>query len=249
LEIAMTEVDWLASNNLAQMLAFLDGKASARKLRLFACACCRRAFHLSSLTEWVRQAVETGERYADGLASDRELREAHSTLLWRNPDQPAERMEEALLTVAAMATTDPRSETLQARLLNGAHNVLSAVTQAYLSQPLYWTVERQYVYADESLNHRVEQEKGTQANMLRDLIGPLPFHQVSVEPTWIAWRDGTIRTIVETIDQERRFEVMPIFADTLEEAGCTSQHILEHCRRNEMHFKGCWVVDLLLGKV
>jgi hypothetical protein len=40
----------------------------------------------------------------------------------------------------------------------------------------------------------------------------------------------------------------PILADALEEAGCTNPEILEHCRTQGEHVRGCWVVDLVLGR-
>jgi hypothetical protein len=39
-----------------------------------------------------------------------------------------------------------------------------------------------------------------------------------------------------------------ILADALEEAGCTDAAILSHLRGPGPHVRGCWVVDLLLGK-
>jgi hypothetical protein len=41
---------------------------------------------------------------------------------------------------------------------------------------------------------------------------------------------------------------MPILADALQDAWCESADILEHCRGRDPHVRGCWVVDLLLGK-
>src|ERR1700760_1786645 len=60
----MTRAEWLACTEPERMLAFLRGKASDRKLRLFACACCRRIWHLLP-DEPTRAVVEAVERYAD----------------------------------------------------------------------------------------------------------------------------------------------------------------------------------------
>ena len=46
----------------------------------------------------------------------------------------------------------------------------------------------------------------------------------------------------------RDFSAMPILADALQDAGCDSDDILNHCRSGGVHVRGCWVVDLVLGK-
>ena len=46
----------------------------------------------------------------------------------------------------------------------------------------------------------------------------------------------------------RDFSDMPVLADALEEAGCNDADILGHCRSGGEHVRGCWVIDLLLGK-
>jgi hypothetical protein len=83
--------------------------------------------------------------------------------------------------------------------------------------------------------------------LVRDIFGN-PFRPVSVDPAWLRWNDGTAVAIARRVYDERRFEDLPILADALEEAGCTSGDILEHCRGPGPHVRGCWVVDLLLGK-
>jgi hypothetical protein len=83
---------------------------------------------------------------------------------------------------------------------------------------------------------------------LRDLLGPLPFRPAAIDPAWLTWNDGTVQKIAQGIYDERAFDRMPILADALEEAGCTNQDILVHCRQHGEHVRGCWAVDLVLGK-
>jgi hypothetical protein len=68
----------------------------------------------------------------------------------------------------------------------------------------------------------------------------------AVQSRWLAWNHGTIPAIARGIYEERAFHDLPILADALEDAGCTSRDILDHCRGPRPHVRGCWVVDLLL---
>src|SRR3954468_9013148 len=77
--IQMTERSWLSCQTPETMLAFLTGKASERKLRLFACACCRRIWDLLS-DPALRSAVEIAERYTDGKATKKAATKAASEL-------------------------------------------------------------------------------------------------------------------------------------------------------------------------
>src|SRR4051812_33942159 len=68
----MTEAEWLACNVPMPMLGYLGRKYSARKRRLFACACVRQIWPLLG-DDRCRRAVEMVERCVDGLASTGEL--------------------------------------------------------------------------------------------------------------------------------------------------------------------------------
>lgn len=80
--------------------------------------------------------------------------------------------------------------------------------------------------------------------LTRDVFGN-PFRPVTLLP---AWRTSTVVALAWSIYDEWAFDRMPILADALEEAGCEDQQILVHCRGTEPHVRGCWVVDLLVGK-
>ena len=86
-----------------------------------------------------------------------------------------------------------------------------------------------------------------QCGICRDIFGN-PFRPVAVDPAWLAWRNGTVAKLAQTIYDDRRFDLLQILADALQEAGCTNADILQHCHAPGPHVRGCWVVDLLLGK-
>ena len=92
-------------------------------------------------------------------------------------------------------------------------------------------------------------EKPTQSTtqLIRDIFGN-PFRPAQIDNSWLTWNNKTIPRIAQLIYDERKFEDLPILADALTDAGCNDEQILEHCRQKGGHVRGCWVVDLLLGK-
>jgi hypothetical protein len=65
---------------------------------------------------------------------------------------------------------------------------------------------------------------------------------------WLAWNDGTVAKLANSIRAERRTDVFPILADALEEAGCTNADLLTSCRHGAPDIDGAWVLQVLLGK-
>lgn len=65
-----------------------------------------------------------------------------------------------------------------------------------------------------------------------------------LDPLWLT---PTVKDLASAIEEEQAYARLPILADALEDAGCTSQEVLGHCREPE-HVSGCWVVNRVLGK-
>ena len=82
--------------------------------------------------------------------------------------------------------------------------------------------------------------------LLADIVGPSPM-PFTFNP---AWRTDTAVAIARGMYESREFSAMPILADAIQDAGCDNEVILKHCRdRKQKHVRGCWVVDMVLGKM
>ena len=76
-----------------------------------------------------------------------------------------------------------------------------------------------------------------------------PFYPAVLDASWLTWHSGVVRTLAQSVYDDRAFDRLPILADALEEAGCCDTTILSHCRQKAEHIRGCfWVVDLILAK-
>jgi hypothetical protein len=84
-------------------------------------------------------------------------------------------------------------------------------------------------------------------SLMHDIFGS-PYRSITANPAWLAWNDRTVPKLAQAIYNERAFDRLPILADALEEAGCADAALLDHSRGPGPHVRGCWVVDLLLGK-
>jgi hypothetical protein len=84
----------------------------------------------------------------------------------------------------------------------------------------------------------------TMADVVRDILGN-PFRTVAIDPTW---QSADVLGLARAIYEDRAFDRMPLLADALMDAGCDNEAMLAHCRSEGPHVRGCWVVDLVLGK-
>ncbi len=237
----MTDAEWDACTDPTPMLEFLRGKASDRKLRLFAAACCRRIWRRLE-EEGSRNAVEVAEWFADGLATPRQLQIARK--ISEESKDPAPWGGEM---ACAWSATDKSA-------WNAAEG--AARTSQVAFSPIWdaacHTTDRTHDRADRQAvgvvaRRERESARKAQAALLFDIFGT-PFHPVTITPAVWAWNDGAIGKLAQAIYPERAFDLLPLLADALEDAGCADPAILTHCRGGGEHVRGCWLVDLLLGK-
>jgi hypothetical protein len=193
--------------------------APGRKLESFIAACCRR--HWADLPDSVKGYVQLVEACANGE---------------ENPDRLDD---EWLAFESECAGLFEQSNGIsQGRWLAMAEIVSAAWNHDFESY------EPEYP-SDVQSGRRLERER--QAEFVRDIFGN-PFRPVAVEPAWLTWNHATVPAFARRVYGERRFEDLPILADALEDAGCAEADILAHCRGPGPHARGCWVLDLLLGK-
>src|SRR5262245_7840693 len=98
----MTEAEWLACGDPEPMVEFVHDEVSDRRLRLWACACCRRIW--TAITDpGSRRAVEVAEQYADELVDHRQLEEARQEAwgVWDQAELHRPFAREAAFLVAA----------------------------------------------------------------------------------------------------------------------------------------------------
>lgn len=264
----MTEQEWLTSTDPSAMLTHIQGKVSDRKLRLFACSCCRQVWDgvpcewcqwqgieireghdaVQAIIDWGKQkkncrhchgtgrtgprsrrAVEVAERYADGEATEEELKQARISALHVEVQGHQLEANEAMAVVSESA-------------FDAAHTIARPADAIPPAQ---------------------------KAALLREIAGN-PFRPVSWEWQWhsiwssppknpkpsFRWRPSWVRYpgiwesalhIAHDIYDERRWDDLPILWDALSEAGCTNETIRTHCLE-KTHVRGCCVVDLILGK-
>src|SRR5581483_8318470 len=93
----------------------------------------------------------------------------------------------------------------------------------------------------------VEREQAAVAGLVREVFGS-PVRPARLDPSRLRWHDGTIPRIAQGIYEERAFDRLPVLHDALLDAGCDDEAILAHCRGAGLHVRGCWVIDLILGK-
>jgi hypothetical protein len=170
--------------------------------------------------------VETAERYADAATTIQEI-ETLTGPAWN---------------VAAYAEGMERKSAGRAALFAANENAWKAAIVTNLEcHMMFGTIPRQ-------------RQEVQAALVLRDLF-PLPHARIDIASGWLRWNDGTVRRIAQSIYDERKMPEgtldtcrLAVLADALLDAGCDDEALIQHCRSEGPHVRGCWAIDLMLEK-
>jgi len=227
------------------MLRSLQKTSSARKLRLFACACCRLRWKWLPLEE-CKAAVHLAERYADGLITRQELVRFRNQARWAMHRAPDSRSYAAAAAVQTLSLNPGTAARRTAELIRKQRGTQTAVPKAFRGRVLAFSEQAAAKAAwDKASANSERKEAAEQAVILRDIFGN-PFRSLTIDSSFIT---AKVARLAKVIYDERAFERLPELAHALKQAGCVEPDILGHCREPQEHFLGCWLVDKLNDKV
>ena len=224
----LTEAEWLAGTDPSRMIQHLCDrgasrrKAGKRKFTLLTCACCRVAWDLMPADK-ARLWVEAAEAEADGLPVAAPPPPVTIDDLIFRPGDIEQR--------ANYAASNARAR-------RAVHLITSTVAAVH-----------EVVYLDaRRTGSSTEQRRWVNvAGLLHEIFGN-PFRPVKVAKTWLTANDGAALKLARLISADGQWGMLPVLADALEDAGCADADVLGHCRRPDGHVRGCWAIDLLLGR-
>jgi hypothetical protein len=222
---------WLACTDPDFLLLGVPDNVTRRKWLLLACACARRAWHL------------VGNEASDALSRLEAVAEADNSLGDHGAVSRALTAVRFRLADAANAHTGKN------------HGIADRIQTAY--RWLVFGIARAARLANAGARARSRptrrikrmkiEERRYQRGLIRDVFGN-PFRTPRLDPHWLTANDGAAHALASAIDAEQDFRRLPILADALEDAGCTDADVLAHCRAGGTHVRGCWVIDLVLGR-
>lgn len=213
---------------LFELAALAENLVSDRKRRLFAVAYLSR-FRDRLEDPRSQRALDFAACFAAGFASEQERQ-----LVEFDAYEAHAEMRDARLGGESLVPWTWQSD------------LLTRAAALVVSHGLYYA-EDAADYARRSLGGENErEEEAVQIALVRDILGPI--QPPRIDPLWLAANDSAVAHLARCIDVDQSFDLLPILADALEDAGCDAGVILAHCRRPATHVHGCWVIDALLGK-
>jgi hypothetical protein len=269
----MTEAEWLTSDDPFALFAHLGDSTGWRKRQLFCLACWNLVRHPIE-EEYARRGLALFEEYVEredwrcpeGENHER-LEDAYTDVdgelvgrFWSDPAGRTAREEDLWDEVEAGREADLTVWDNPASVEAGAtFTVVAEVLHSGWVLNLYGM---EYELTASELAKRIEANaraagaypsgiwflcQSRHADLVREIFGN-PFRPAVIEPAWLAWGDGIAGQLAQGIYEDRAFDRLPILADALIDAGCRDDALLDHLRSSGPHVRGCWALDLVLGK-
>ena len=270
------EKEWFAADRWQDLLVplfpdhrYTKAVGAQRKLRLLLCAAARQGWGVMP-DDRSRTSVEVAERFAERHATARQLTAARTAAekVFAAAERARERTEAECRSefdrrVKAAGAGEwssrwpsdlaaPFAETLRAQF---AARVAVCATADPVDIP---AVEKGLLFVPDVVIpleefatrmpewHEVgdDDPPDPRPDLIRDVFG-YPFAPVAFKA---GWRTDIVTGLTEGIATDGTFDRLPILADSLEEAGCDNAQLLDHCRGGGPHVRGCWAVELILGR-
>ncbi len=230
----MNESEWIECVDPKPMLEFLRGKTSERKLRLFAVGCCHKYRQL--LVPEACEALDVAEKVAEGRASAEERRRVREVAFhvgWVSDPSTVSRRGPAKAAVCDALARSAWDAAIHASWRTSHIGTM----QAYGSLETHRSFHEDWSAAK-------KRQDAALAQSLRCVFGN-PFRPVAFASSCLT---PTVVAMAQFIYDDRSFDQMATFADELVKSGCADPEILNHCRGPGPHVRGCWALDLVLGR-
>jgi hypothetical protein len=214
----MTEAEWITTTDFGKLTKEVE-RLSVRKQRLFAADLCR---HLDFRRTGIDPAdiLNDVEQFADTGRTKRALRQARVRVREAQRRLAQNGLTDARLFHTLELLTLAASERSSGRVVPLSHLANLSVSPGSTVRALLHLFRR-----------------------FQEVAGPDGGCHFSPD-----WRTSTAVALAARMYEARDFGVMPILADALQDAGCDRGDVLAHCRGDGPHVRGCWVVDLVLGR-
>ncbi len=214
--------------------------AAFRRLQFFGCACAHMVWNL--LPTDARNAVLTRERYAEGRATEADLRA--SALQWPPHETTAQQHAARSAATAGGCYLGNRRDYPPDWLPNDAGRSAAKARATRAAGPAPADSHRREKWHD-AWNTAFAEARAHQAELVRDIFPP-PGYTPVLHPDW---RTSTVVALARHMDDIGDLSAVPILADALQDAGCDDDTMLDRCRAGSgVHCRGNWVVDLVLGR-
>jgi hypothetical protein len=223
----MANLEWFDTSEPDVMLVELQSVFSPRKLRLVCCACMRRIWNLLADSDASRKAVEATELFADGLLPQHDL---------------------------VLAATEAQNAIRQVSIAKKKNaRKAAAWCASVIVEPL--SIGRSVTWGAAYAREMTQAaERLAQVRLLHDVFDHMFLSDLAI-PGELSWVTSNVIQHAQRAYQDRHLpsgvldnSALAALADAMEEGGCSIQTMLTHCRSSGPHVRGCWVIDLILGK-